>query len=79
MIIIGAEKMKCPECLKEGKRSRVYVGESSTTAMRTFSYYDEDGEFHHDDPNITTTSYSCSEGHNWYARTRSNGRGLSLD
>lgn len=57
--------MKCPECAKEGKRSRVSVGMSSTTCMGFQAYYDEDGLYHCHDPNITTTSYSCSEGHSW--------------
>jgi len=26
-------------------------------------YYDEDGAYHNDDPNIHTTCYKCSEGH----------------
>ena len=62
--------MKCPQCQKEGKRSRVSVGPSSTTLMSVHSYYDEDGKFFQDDPNITTTSYSCSEGHSGTLRTR---------
>ena len=76
MIIVGAEKMKCPECLKDGGRSRVYVDGSSTTLMGTHFYYDEDGDFHHDDPNITTTVYHCSEGHAWRSRMRD---GVLLD
>ena len=57
--------MKCPTCVEEGQRSRVYPGPSMTTLMGVSRYYDEDGELVVDDPNITTTEYSCSNGHHW--------------
>ena len=57
--------MKCPRCVEGNKRSFVYVGMSLTTLMATHTYYDEDGKLHYDNPNKTTTNYSCSEGHKW--------------
>jgi len=62
--------MKCPQCIKEGKRSKVYVGLSVTTTAGTESYYDEDGNFHFHDPNVTTTQYNCSNGHKWEENSR---------
>lgn len=60
--------MKCPECQKEGKTSRVYVGATSSTLMGFAPYYDEEGNHHHNDPNIRTTEYRCSNGHRWQRR-----------
>ena len=57
--------MKCPECVKEGKRSRVFVGGSFTTLMGFYPYYDDDGEYHSHDPNKKTTQFSCGNGHVW--------------
>lgn len=64
--------MKCPDCVKEGKTSKVYVGTSmSTCMMGPPDYYDEGGNFvKAEDPNIHTTSYSCSNGHHWEEKTR---------
>lgn len=62
--------MFCPECQKEEKKSMVYVGASTTTLLGFTPYYDEDGVYQHNDPNITTTNYSCSGGHTWTERKR---------
>jgi len=63
--------MKCPECVKEGLRSRVSFGATSTTLMGVSRYYDEDGKLVVHDPNTRTTRYNCSEGHVWIVRERS--------
>ena len=55
--------MICPHCKEEGKTSRVTGGNSQTTCMWCPPYYDEQGKYHSHDSNITTTSYSCSNGH----------------
>lgn len=55
--------MKCPECVKEGKRSTVSQGMSMTTCMGWAPFYDEDGNYHSHDPNRHETAYSCSNGH----------------
>lgn len=57
--------MRCPECVEAGLRSKVYVGSSATTLMSVLTYYDEEGRLVVDDPNTTTTQYSCSNGHRW--------------
>jgi len=57
--------MKCPQCQQEGKKSIITIGFSTTTLMSTHAYYDEDGKYHFHNPNITTTEYSCSNGHEW--------------
>lgn len=57
--------MICPECKAENKKSRVYAGPSSSTCMHCAPYYDEDGKHHYHDINTSSTSYSCSNGHEW--------------
>jgi hypothetical protein len=57
--------MKCPECVKEGKRSQVMPSGSSSTLMYCQPFYDEDGNYHNHDCNVTTTLYRCTEGHEW--------------
>lgn len=57
--------MKCPKCVKAGKKSIVYEGGTVSTLMYSPPFYDEDGEYHAHDNNSHTTSYSCSNGHQW--------------
>jgi len=57
--------MKCPECVRENKKSKVYPGMMTRTAIYYPPYYDEYGKIHDPDRNITTVSYSCSRGHKW--------------
>ena len=59
--------MRCPECEQAGARHSVYEGISSRTAMMgSPAYWDENGHYHSaHDPNSTTTSYRCSNGHTW--------------
>ncbi len=61
--------MKCADCEREGKRSKVYIGAQSRTLLMGARYYDEDGRYHQRDVNKTTTRYECSNGHKW-AQTR---------
>lgn len=62
----GARDVKCPECAAQDQRSRIYPGCTVVTAMCTDYYYDEDGVFHHHDPNVRSTDYTCSNGHRWF-------------
>jgi hypothetical protein len=62
--------MKCKECIDEGKKSNVYPGMSTRTAMHCPPYYDNHGKYHHHDSNITKTEYSCSNGHSWIDSSR---------
>ena len=57
--------MKCPVCIEKGLKSCVYVGATTTTLMYAQPYYDEDGNYHYNDPNTIYTSYHCSRGHKW--------------
>ena len=57
--------MKCPTCAESGLKSRVYETGAFRTAMAVSRYWDEDGKLVVDDPNTTTTSYRCSNGHEW--------------
>ena len=57
--------MKCPECEKLGLKSKIFVGASSSTLLAAMPYYDEEGNYHYNDLNTTSTSYTCSNGHSW--------------
>lgn len=57
--------MKCPRCIEESQKSKVYVGISTSTLLHSPPFYDEEGRFHYHDPNTTTTHYSCSNDHDW--------------
>lgn len=63
-------KVKCPQCVKEGLKSIVYVGASSRTLMCIQEWYDEYGNYHYYDPNTTTTNYTCSNGHSWSMKSK---------
>lgn len=62
--------MKCPECVKAGTPSRVFIDGSSSTCMYCQPFYDEEGVYHHHDTNIFTDGYHCSNGHAWKTRRR---------
>lgn len=57
--------MKCKQCNEEGLTSRVEVGPGFRTAMCAVPYYDEQGRYHYHDPNTSTYTYQCSNGHEW--------------
>ena len=57
--------LKCPTCVKEKKKSKVYPGISQTTLSYTPPFYDEEGAYHNHDANTTTTPHKCSNGHEW--------------
>ena len=58
--------MKCPECVKAGLKSTVSDPDGGfSTCMGDHRYYDEDGNYHHHDPNYTSRIYRCSNGHEW--------------
>ena len=62
--------MICNYCKNEGLRSKVYIGTVSVTTMGWQPYYDEDGNFVSEDPNIMTQEYSCSNKHCWEVKTQ---------
>jgi hypothetical protein len=57
--------MKCPECVRMGQQSRLYMPTSyfSTAKAGTETYYDEDGIWHHHDANRSGGTGWCSQGH----------------
>ena len=55
----------CPVCVKESLKSTVRSGMETYTSVDWFPYYNEDGAWHSDDPNIGTTKWYCSQGHEW--------------
>ena len=56
--------MKCPKCVELALKSILYTsGGCITTGMCPESYYDEDGKRHWHDPNGSTSTYECSNGH----------------
>ncbi len=58
------EAIKCPECVKEGKTSRLYSEQGgATTDMAWECYYDEKGRYHMHNPNSKSWFYKCSNGH----------------
>ncbi len=61
--------MICPQCKKEGKKSKVYVSMGTSTLLFCPPLYDEDGKYHDHDSNITTQEYTCSNGHKWATET----------
>jgi len=62
--------MKCPECVKAGKKSRVEVVGTTSTLAHAPLIYDEEGRPRWRDPNIHRTTYRCSEGHTWVETTK---------
>lgn len=64
-LVLGVALVICPTCKEAGQKSTVTPGACQTTLAMPLSYYDEDGRFHYDDPNITTCQYRCSNGHEW--------------
>lgn len=66
-----SELLKCPQCIEEGTRSKVYTNGSTSTLLGWRGpYYDEDGEHHSHDPNQVTSHYSCDNGHQFAASRR---------
>lgn len=62
--------MKCEECGKLGKTSTIGIGSSIVTSAGISQYYDEEGNYHHHDPNVSSTDYHCSNGHSWVVKSK---------
>ena len=58
-------RRRCPGCQQLGQRSRVTATSSTTTLLGVHAFWDEDGCRHRHDPNRTTTTFTCSQGHDW--------------
>lgn len=57
--------MKCPQCIKEDKKSIVTQGSTYTTLVHFPKRYDENGILMPTGRNTLKTYYSCSNGHSW--------------
>jgi hypothetical protein len=56
--------------MQEGRKSRVSVSGSSTTSGGSpRPYWDEEGVYHIHENNATTTSFFCTNGHAWNAKS----------
>ncbi len=62
--------MKCQECSKQGMKSFVYPGTSTTTLIYCPLHYDEEGKLHNHDLNTTNSSFRCSRGHVWWEKIK---------
>ena len=62
------EKPKCEKCINENKKYSVTQPQYGITTLMGISsgYWDEDGKYHEPyNPNRTTYTYICSNGHSW--------------
>lgn len=58
--------MKCPECVKQGKKSVVTFGSTITNAGPYYPMrYDEDGKLMPRPSPTSKTYYTCSNNHAW--------------
>ena len=65
LIGVNQEKVFCPQCQTEGKRSKVilYPGQTTPKMKFTDGYWDEDGEFIEFNAEIKMPWYICGNGH----------------
>lgn len=61
--------MRCPRCQAVGERSRVQMFPGRRAEVLADMSYDEDGDYHFHDPNVTLFSWRCSLGHVGTAET----------
>lgn len=57
--------MICPECKIAGKKSQIFVGNTTSTLGHCPPFYDEKGVYHHHDNNRHKKQLSCTNGHRW--------------
>jgi hypothetical protein len=58
--------MRCPVCEPEKVKHTVQQGFSRSTLLGgSAPYYDEDDKVHNHDPNTSSVTYECSNGHKW--------------
>jgi len=53
----------CAECWVKGERSRVTCVGVSKTLIDWTPFWDEEGNQHAHDPNVTTHAFACTRGH----------------
>ncbi len=58
--------MRCPTCVEQDLKSKVYSeGATKTLLGGGGTFWDENGAKHHHDPNRVTSYYRCSNNHRW--------------
>jgi hypothetical protein len=65
LVEMNQEKVVCPQCRTEGKRSKVilYPGQTVPKMKHTDGYWDENGDFIEFNAEIKLPWYICSNGH----------------
>ena len=63
------DEMKCKECVESGRESRVYPGLAIRTLMGATALRRGGRPAQREDPNKTTTQFTCSNGHQWSETT----------
>lgn len=72
--------MKCPECVKQGLRSHVFIINSSSENIGdVFQYFDEDGVWHNHIQTLTIIKYRCHNYHYFQKIERSRCQCLPQD
>lgn len=59
------DKVICPVCQKENKKSKVYYKGKSTDLMGCPEFYDTEGNWYYHDINRKVSVYECTNGHAW--------------
>jgi len=68
--VLNSSQLRCPVCQERGYTSTVYIGMTTETAMAIHSYYTEEGWLITNNPNIATTHYQCSRGHEFIGSSK---------
>ena len=68
--LVQRVKLFCTECQEAGLKSRVRSHGGRSTLIGFRPYHDGEGAFHSHDPNISTSGYSCSNGHTFTRKTK---------
>jgi len=59
----------CHDCANSGMKSTVTMGHGSITTAYCPPFHDENGSLHTHDSNVSSTTYSCSNGHQWETKS----------
>ena len=60
-----SNEIKCCECMKQKKKSHVYIEMKIKTLMKNSPCYDKNGKYNHCDKNIIKIYFKCSNNHEW--------------
>jgi len=66
---MNQRKVICQDCMVAGQTSIVRSNQLMTMQKGQYDhYYDEQGNYHRHNPDITIESFTCSKGHSWKER-----------